>query len=52
MLVIQVNEKGIAEISGITPHEDILERIIEVTRKVPGVNDVRSEIVIAPNVSV
>jgi cytidylate kinase len=52
MLIIHVSEKGIAELSGITPHEDILERIIEVTRQVPGVSDVRSEIVVAPNVSV
>ena len=47
MLVINVSEKGVAELSGITPHRDVLDRIIKVTRQVPGVSEVRSQIVIA-----
>ena len=47
MLVIHVSEKGVAELSGISTHTDAVNRIIEVTRQVPGVSEVRSEIVIA-----
>ena len=48
MLTVDVSEMGIVELSGLTHTREILDQIIEVVQKVPGVSEVHSEIVIGP----
>ena len=46
LLLIDVSEMGVVELSGLTHSQELLDRIIEVVNKVPGVSKVYSEIVI------
>jgi len=46
MLTIDVPEKGLVELSGLGHSQELIDRIIQVTNKVPGVSEVHSEIVV------
>ncbi len=48
MVTVDVSEMGVVELSGLTHSREILDHIIEVAQKVPGVSEVQSEIVIGP----
>ena len=43
-----VSEMGVVELNGLTHNQELLDQIIEVVQKVPGVSKVHSEIVIGP----
>jgi len=45
---MEVSEMGVVELSGLTHSQELLDQIIEVVQKVPGVSEVNSEIVIGP----
>jgi hypothetical protein len=47
LLTVDVSETGVIELGGLTHSQELLDRIIEVVHKVPGVSKVHSEIVIA-----
>jgi hypothetical protein len=46
LLTVDVSEMGVIELSGLTHSQELLDRIIEVVHKVPGVSKVHSEIVV------
>jgi len=46
MLTVEVSEIGQVDLSGLTHSQELLNRIIEVANKVPGVSAVHSEIVV------
>ncbi|MFC1891704.1 cytidylate kinase family protein [Thermodesulfobacteriota bacterium] len=48
MLNIEVAEKGVIELSGLAHSKDTIGEIVEVVQGVPGVSEVRSELVAAP----
>ena len=52
MLNIEVAEKGMIEISGLAYSEDTIDEIVKVVQGVPGVSEVRSELVVAPSLYV
>ena len=47
LLTVDVSETGVIELGGLTHSQELLDRIIEVVHKIPGVSKVRSEIVVA-----
>jgi cytidylate kinase len=47
LLTVDVSKTGVIELGGLTHSQELLERIIEVVHKVPGVSKVHSEIVVA-----
>jgi cytidylate kinase len=48
LLHLEVADKGIVYIRGLTRSEDMAQRLVDVARSVPGVNDVQSEVVVMP----
>jgi cytidylate kinase len=48
MLHIEVHEKGVVRITGVTHVEGADERLLTVVKGVPGVTDVRSNVVVVP----
>ena len=49
LLTVDVSEMGVVELSGLTHSQGLLDQIIEVVQKVPGVSEVNCEIVIGPS---
>jgi hypothetical protein len=48
LLNLEVADKGMVHIRGLTRTEDKEQRLVEVVRNVPGVHDVKSEIMVIP----
>lgn len=48
MFHIEVPEKGVVHITGIAHVEGAEERLLKVVKGVPGVTDIRSEVVVMP----
>jgi len=48
MLIIDVPEKGVADLSGLSYSKEMIDLIIKVVKGIPGISEVRSEIVVAP----
>jgi len=46
MLTVDVSEMGVVELGGLTHSQELLDQILEVVPKVPGVSKVLSEIVV------
>jgi len=46
---VEVPEKGIARITGWTSSHDYKNVLLEVVKGVPGVSDIRSEVVVVPS---
>jgi cytidylate kinase len=48
LLHLEVADKGIVYIKGLTKSEDKGQRLVDVVRKIPGVKDVQSEVMVMP----
>ena len=46
LLTVDVSDMGVVELSGLTHSQELLDSIIAVVHKVPGVSKVHSEIVV------
>jgi cytidylate kinase len=48
MLIIEVPADGVIEIKGLTHSKGVIDRIVRVVKRVPGVKEVHSDLVVAP----
>lgn len=48
LLHLEVADKGVVHIKGLTKSQDKAQRLVDVARSVPGVNDVKSEVMVMP----